>query len=201
LDLIEKLHKEILPSPALSYVIGGFLSDGSRYSNPSKPHWRYEISLKAKDKEFVEEWNKQVCRVLGRTSLYKIQNPCRSDPRYRITVVRRDLYELLTQPIDFLLELTSKYPRAFIRGFGDGDGGVTRSRPQVKIWNSNLKLLKFIQRLLLFLGIHGFIHFGHKSPNGVVYQLQIQRLEDVRKYRDLIGFTIRRKQKVLEKWN
>jgi intein-encoded DNA endonuclease-like protein len=206
------------PSEELEYVIGVKVGDGYAYRRRRtikgyNPVW---IGLKAKDKEFVEEFGRCLAKVLGRK---QIRPRFRDDVgKYVVEVRSQTLYELLRKPVD--LERLKKYIEhcerciaAFLRGFADLEGSVNK-RGYIFILNTDLRLLTYIMDLLRRLGIESTgprIHVrrgiiindperGKKyTHNKDCYRIYIRSRSSVSFYKH-VGFTIRRKQIRLESY-
>jgi intein-encoded DNA endonuclease-like protein len=95
------------PSEELAYVIGAKVGDGyvGKKSRVRKGYNDVMIGLKAKDKEFVEEFDRCLAKVLGRGEIRPRYR--RSSGRYVVEVESKTLYELLKKPVD--LEKLKKY--------------------------------------------------------------------------------------------
>jgi intein-encoded DNA endonuclease-like protein len=140
------------PSEELAYVIGVKVGDGYTYrrKHAIKYYNHVWIGLKAKDKEFVEEFGRCLAKVLGRR---QIRPRFRDDVgKYVVEAESKTLYELLKKPVD--LERLKKYIEhcdrcvaAFIRGFADSEGCVDK-RGYIFIFNADLRLLTYIMNLL-----------------------------------------------------
>lgn len=104
---------------------------------------------------------------------------------------------------------------AFLRGFFDSEGssyvmikyGVTNRK--IEICNNDLQLIKFCKKLLAELGIKTRkidiryrserILKGRKLPPFTFYRLTLrENVENFKKFRNLIGFSIKRKQDNLD---
>jgi intein-encoded DNA endonuclease-like protein len=199
-------------SEDLGYVIGVILGDG--YSG-ERSHGHI-IGLRAKDKEFVEEFGRCLGNVLGREP---IRPKFREDVgKYYVEAVSRTLYELLRRPIDLkrikkYVEHCKKCTAAFLRGLFDSEGHVSK-RGCIILYNSNYEALAYAQRLLRRFGIESTGPWLHKRKGTTIhdhktgkhykankdcYYLYI-RAESLLKFYRNIGFTIRRKQKRLEEY-
>jgi intein-encoded DNA endonuclease-like protein len=140
------------PSEELAYVIGVKVGDGYTYrrKHAIKYYNHVWIGLKAKDREFVEEFGRCLAKVLGRR---QIRPRFRDDVgKYVVEAESKTLYELLKKPVD--LERLKKYIEhcdrcvaAFIRGFADSEGCVDK-RGYIFIFNADLRLLTYIMDLL-----------------------------------------------------
>lgn len=93
--------------------------------------------------------------------------------------------------------------KAFLRGYFDAKGTVDKRRPKITVVSASKELIKGIQHLLLRLGIKSQLHeTKSKATNGKMqekkayYRLFITG-EDAAKFRDAIGFELRRKMETL----
>jgi intein-encoded DNA endonuclease-like protein len=88
------------PSEELAYVIGAKVGDGyvSKKSRVRKGYNDVMIGLEAKDKEFVEEFDRCLAKVLGRREIRPRYR--RSSGRYVVEVESKTLYELLRKPVE-----------------------------------------------------------------------------------------------------
>jgi intein-encoded DNA endonuclease-like protein len=195
------------PSKQLAYIIGVELGDG--YTEKDG-----RIGLNAKDKEFVEEFAKNLSIVLGRRPIklkFKKNIGC-----YNVRVISKTLYELLRKPVD--LKRIKKYVEhcpectaAFLRGLFDSEGHADASG-YICVDNTDYTLLVYAQKLLKRFGIEAtgpYLVVPKGTPiydrrtgkqyktNEDCYRLYI-RSKDLMKFYRCVGFTIKRKQKQLE---
>jgi intein-encoded DNA endonuclease-like protein len=201
------------PSEDLAYVIGAVCGDGYvGLKRHCKDYTLTIIHLRAKDKEFVEEFAIRIGRVLNRPPpKVKI---LRSTGRYYYTQVRsKTLYELLKKPVDLerlrkYIEHCDKCSAAFLRGFFDAEGSVTKTG-SIYAGNSDYHLLKYVQSLLgrfEILTTGPYLQHQRGSithSNGKryirrhgVYYIYVRQSCNTWFYK-YIGFTIKRKQERL----
>jgi intein-encoded DNA endonuclease-like protein len=185
------------PSEDLANVIGVCLGDGYTYEEGDG----CVIGLKAKDKEFVEEFGRRLANVLGREP---IRPKFRKDEgEYVAEVESKTLHELLKKPIDLkrikkYVEHCPKCVAAFLRGLFDSEGYVHK-RGYITLYNTNYELLVYAQKLLWkYFGIESTGPWPHKQKEDYYY-IYI-RAESLLKFYWYIGFTILRKQKRLEEY-
>jgi len=206
------------PSEELAYVIGVKVGDGYTYrrKHAIKYYNNVKIGLKARDREFVEEFARCLAKVLGRR---EIRPRFRGDVgKYVVEVESKTLYELLRKPIG--LDRLKKYVEhcercvaAFLRGFADSEGSVNK-RGYICIYNADQRLLTYIMDLLRRLGIESTgprisvqrrtvfydpragKKYAHKKNVGMIY---IRASSNINFYR-YVGFTITRKQIRLENY-
>jgi intein-encoded DNA endonuclease-like protein len=200
-----KVNKERIDE--IAYLAGVIHSDGSigRYKN------RCHIALKATDDDFILEFKRALKAVTeqcpptriekARTHIYNGKIFKNTKPVLCVGIVSKELYEILTNPEEYI----NKSPEAYIRGFADGDGTIYESLKNEKgkvyrqlhiaLYNKDLHKLEKIKRLLQQLSIQS-------SPirkwAGNVYALGIHKKSEVEKYMQKIGFSIERKKAVYE---
>jgi intein-encoded DNA endonuclease-like protein len=206
------------PSETLAYIIGAVLGDGyPKIKKRLRKGYRHTIiRFEAVDKEFVEEVARCIAVVLNRPPpKLKIRKGTR---KYFIEVESKTLWELLKKPIDLerlrkYIEHCEKCMAAFLRGFADAEGSVDKNG-YIIIYNTDLRLLTYVQELLRRFGIEST---GPRvsSPAGSLikidpitgkiyttkkdcYCIRIRSYCNVDFY-DHIGFTIQRKQERLER--
>jgi intein-encoded DNA endonuclease-like protein len=197
------------PSEDLGYVIGIRLGDGYTYESSDS----YVIGLKAKDKEFVEEFGRRLGNILGRKPI----RPWKNTGRYVVEAVSKTLYELLKKPVGLkrikpYVEHCPKCAAAFLRGLFDSEGSVSK-KGYIILYNTNYELLVYTQKLLWrYFGIESrgprpHVQKGttiynpttgkHYKTNEDCYYIFIPT-ESLPNFYRYVGFTIRRKQKRLE---
>jgi len=200
------------PSEELAYIIGVVFGDGY-VGNPRKHE--YVIFLRVKDLEFAEEFARCIAKVLGREPPKPI--PVK-DGTFVVAVYSKTLYELLKKPIN--IDRTRQYIEhcldcicAFLRGFFDSEGGIY-GNGNIRVFNTDKSLLEYIKELLKILGVKatgpklrskagtpmkdprtGETYFSRKH----CYYLYVCAESRLRFYQ-LIGFTIKRKQQLLEEY-
>jgi len=125
------------PSPELSYIIGVVHGDGIMYKERGKD---YKIGLSAKDRDFVEEFNRCISRVLGKRKPYPL-HPERGG-RWGFAAVSVFLYQFLEE-WDRCCGVINQYPAEFVRGFFDSEGGAYKNSKYIilRYYNTNKELL------------------------------------------------------------
>jgi intein-encoded DNA endonuclease-like protein len=200
------------PSEDLANVIGVVLGDGYAY----EASYGHIIGLKAKDKEFVEDFGRRLGNVLGRKAIRPRKDIA---GRYIAEVASKTLYELLRKPVDLkrirrYVEHCPKCAAAFLRGLFDSEGCVSE-KGYIVLHNTNYDLLVYAQRLLWrYFGIESTGPWPSKQKgtpmhdprtgkqyktNEDCYYIYIGA-ESLPKFYRYIGFTIRKKQKRLEEY-
>jgi intein-encoded DNA endonuclease-like protein len=196
------------PSEDLAYIIGALLGDGYTYEDGDN----YVIRLRAKDKEFVEDFGRRLANVLGREPI----RPRKDAGKYIAEAKSKTLYKLLRKPVDLkrikkYVEHCPKCTAAFLRGLFDSEGYVSKNG-YIYLYNTNYEVLVYAQRLLRRFGIESTgpwpaVQKGttmHDPRTGKQYKTKKDcyyiyiRAESLPKFYRHIGFTIPRKQKRLE---
>ena len=202
----------IKPCPELSYVIGAFLGDGNAYFEKGK--YNYRVKLKVRDREFAVEF-KTCLEKLGYHPLFYFERNATRTDRWVVEVRNKHLFFFLKKPLEELVKIAKDHPKEFIRGFFDAEGGPLISTSNglklyIHVSNTDKKLLEYIREMLKNLGISSEIKLlfkkgrkaysrgrGFVTANKDLYVLLIRNLEDVYKFYNEIGLTIKRKQEKL----
>ena len=194
----------LCPSPELSYLLGVYYGDG--YASRVRRRRGgsvYLFGLEAKDKDFVEELNRSLLKLLGRK--YPIKK--RRENRYVVRVPNKTLYEFLKsskghQPI------IENSPADFLRGFFDSEGTIHRCKVWLLgVYNTNFEILEYVADLLarhfsidthLKLSSKGGKRYPHSFESRKnCYLLVTYKRENLVKFYREIGFSIARKQRRL----
>jgi intein-encoded DNA endonuclease-like protein len=198
------------PCPELAYVIGAILSDGSLHHHG----YANEMMLSVKDADFAKEFGRSLTKILSKTKPYRIHW---SDKRGRWTVQGSSvlLYKFLNrdwQELTNWVEHCENCISAFLRAFFDGEGSV--GYRQLSIYNTDLQLLFYVKRLLDSLGIATQEPRVNTPANTILKDPHTGKVYRTRKdcyqvsmrssylvmFRKRVGFTISRKQKLLERY-
>jgi intein-encoded DNA endonuclease-like protein len=197
------------PSEDLANVIGVVLGDGYTYEG----NGNCVIRLRAKDKEFVEDFGRRLANVLGRKPI----RPRKDTGKYIAEAKSKTLHELLRKPVDLkrirrYVEHCPKCTAAFLRGLFDSEGHLNVDG-YIYLYNTNYELLVYAQKLLRERfsiestgpwpstkeGTTKYIRGKRYESNEDCYYIYI-RAESLPKFYRYIGFTIRRRQKRLEEY-
>lgn len=209
-------YNKVIERPELSYALVGWLGDGA--FEIDLKHHRYGILLRSVDYEFTAEWGRCLAISLGRKKPYK---PFWDKNHQCWTVVGRSilLCRILARAYKDLTSVRyifKKYPVEACRAFFDAEGCVVKERWRYKIVaaNYNRALLELIKELLDDLEIKSTIttqrrlktlffnkQMGkwYKYRQDHIYVLEIRRKENLIKFYNIIGFTIRRKMEILKR--
>jgi intein-encoded DNA endonuclease-like protein len=198
------------PSEDLGYVIGVVLGDGYTCEGS----YGDVIGLRAKDKEFVEDFGRRLGNVLGREPI----RPWKDTGAYVAIARSKTLHELLRKPIDLkrikeYVEHCPKCVAAFLRGLFDSEGCVSK-KGYISLYNSNYEVLVYAQRLLRRFGIESTGPRPHKRKGTTMHDPRTGKQYKANKdcyyiyiladsllnFYLYVGFTIKRKQKRPEEY-
>ena len=135
------------PTKELAYIIGVEIGDGSL--NENKKVHTYRIRLQSVDKEFVVEFGRCLAKVLNTPRHALWSGAGRRE--IHVAASSRLLYDFLRKPLGELrtfIEHCVECTAAFLRGFFDSEGCV-EGQGSLKASNSEIPILKYVQRLLL----------------------------------------------------
>jgi len=195
------------PSRELSYVIGVALSDG----NVNVHDYHREIQLSVTDKEYASEFSRCLGRVLCRDGPYKVRWSEKRG-RWRVQGSSILLHRFLNRSWFSLrkwIEHCGRCESAFLRAFYDGEGSI--SGKNLTVYNTDRELLLYIQDLLGHVDVETTgLHLNTKAGTRLVdsktgrtyirrkncYSFGV-RVRSLPRFRENIGFTIRRKQERL----
>ena len=199
-----KSHPNIVPLnivPELGYVVGVLLSDCTT---------KGEILLRVRDRDFAEEFAKALKEVTRKRYKVRIDEGYFA-VRLHGSALRYIVRSGLWRVIAYL------YPREFLQGLFDGDGGVVIGarnnifRVRVTLTNSNKEVIILVKHLLEEnFGIRCTLRLHQRRGErdkilGIEYtlkkdcwELKIRRKGDVFKFHEKVGFRIKRRQQKLE---
>ncbi|RLE75519.1 MAG: hypothetical protein DRJ56_05625, partial [Thermoprotei archaeon] len=190
--------------PELGYVIGAVMTDCARGDY---------VRLEVRDRDFAEQFAKALTRLTGRE--YDVGED--EDGYYAVKVGGSALRCIVKSGLWKAVALA--WPREFLQGLFDGDGGVgvaVGRRPEFRVVvtldNSDLELLSFARHLLGELGIECSWPPRRKDRRGEVvricgrgcvlkkdcWEVCIWRREGVERFAALINFRVGRKRGKLE---
>jgi intein-encoded DNA endonuclease-like protein len=209
LGKVNKFDKK--PTPELAYIIGAIFGDAYKYVNVnSKGHL---LRLAVSDKEFAEEFGKNLAKVLERKKSYKPFY----DENLKLWMTAGCsilLYKFLNQSLKKLkpyIEYSKNCIFSFLRALFDGEGSMSKYQRKLWLYNTNKELLIYVQYLLKkYFGIDAtgphlnkrrgkVMHFTNSIVTKTTkdcYYLYVH-VGSLLKFYRYIGFTIKRKQKRL----
>jgi intein-encoded DNA endonuclease-like protein len=182
------------PSPELSYLLGVRYSDATVTDNVFK--------LEACDKDFVEEFNRCLSKVMGRP--YKISKDKKG---WRTEIAVQSIVDFMQRPLDTHKSIIKAYPVEFLKGFFDGEGHVGEYKRGKYVYgyigakNTNFEVIQYVGKLLDRFSIHYNLYKVKECKRNCkpYLILFINREESVKRFHELIGFSIGRKAQKLEK--
>lgn len=184
-------HFDSTPTPELAYLLG------ARYSDVSVSD---RFKLESIDQDFVEEFLRCLLKVMGR--------PYKMHKKGKGTWVARGydktLINFMKEPLDHHKPIIELYPADFLRAFFDGEGHVTEIRKRygcVGATNTNLEIIEYVKNLLREkFSLHPTLGVNNRNNEKwkVRYVVRLYRMDDIRRFNDLIGFSIERKKKRLK---
>ena len=151
---IEKLSKR-----EMGYLKGLFIGDGYKYHDKKNRKYYVEFYLNSiNDKEII----RFLILILKKAGLnihyYK-------DKRFnciRLRIVNKEFFELFDKNVKNL-RLNKEGIIGFISGIIDAEGYVNKEKNFIEVVNTNLELIKFLNKELKFLGINSSIGKKFKS--------------------------------------
>lgn len=185
-----KLTKE------LAYILGVMLGDGY--------FARYQIRLDVIDKEFrdyfaqvSEKWSHK------KPSLREFQNNksyffgcilCSKSAHAFLRYLKNNKKILLN---NILNSNSEEIKTSLIKGFSDSEGSIVKDHRLIRIYNTDKELLENIKQLLINLGFDdNKMHIRLSTDK--TYELGIKSHKNIKLFYQKIGFTIKRKQVILE---
>ena len=168
---------------ALGYIIG----DGNLSKN--------SVRIRDARIQVLEEYKKMMQNLFDfEGSITKVKDKnC-----HQLAINSIDVRELFEKTKMNLFELISRSPKevvkAFIKGFTDAEGYVSKTRPRIQIAQKNEQTLRFIQMLLLRFGIRAPIKEAKRASVIMIDS------KEVTKFAEEIGITAEDKCALLKKW-
>jgi len=203
---------KLIKGAELAYVIGGWLGDGT-LALDKENHKQY-IILSVKDFDFAAEWGRCLAIVSGRSKPY-MPYLDEANGRWKVRASNALLYAILKDarknPLTTIPYLEQNPDKA-LQGLFDAEGNVDELFYRIRLFNTNIKLIRLAEILLRKIGISSRI-YACRQPSVIsdprsrkvytrkyrtLYHLVISRRENIVKFARRIGFRIRRKQEALE---
>jgi intein/homing endonuclease len=169
----------------MSQVFGYFIGDGNLDSN--------SVRFRDERKEVLERYKAILEKEFGLdTKITKVKgkncHELKMNSRAAVALFRKsNIWEVVSGS-------PKPHVAAFIRGFVDAEGYVSKTRSRIQVVQKKEQTLQYIQMLLLRFGIFSTIR---RTSNAHV--LLMDGKEAV-KYAKLIGMTAKDKGRLLEKW-
>ena len=192
-----------------AYILGVLAGDGYFSYGSMRRKYPGTIGLSATDKEFVDEFASCLEQVYGLKSsrFTKGKKAHNRKPSYVAEIYSVEVAkDMFSYGVNFgskswmvpeaIKRAQLEIKRSYLRGFFDSEGTVyfreNRDR-YVAAFSTNLEGLKKIGKLLAGIEIESKI-----SQEAWYYKIKISKRENLRKFAELVGFTIKRKMRKLE---
>lgn len=202
-NYIDEDYFEIIDTEDKAYWLGFIQADGCIYRQETT--YRFQINLSRKDKDQLERFNKTI------NSTYKITD--KKVGKYEVSMLKINskpfCERLMKHGIvprkslnDFLPDLPNELLRHFVRGFFDGDGGISLKgkKARVSFVGSKEFLTKFKQVLITNAGVQFSPKSIQKNCKSKAYQMNLDVRKDIAKlydymYKEAVVYMPRKKEK------
>lgn len=208
-----KIRKHRLPEDLkldknLAYILGVLCGDG--YMDYNNKRMTYYIGLDVVDKDFFEEFKKTLYNFfkIKPTDEFKKSKNEKWKDQFITRLCSRAVCDYINNIGDFkrdrwrvpdMLKNSDKSVKgAFLRGYFDSEGNVDKGSRRVSAPSINLKGIKEIQFLLNDFGIRSKIELKERTGYLDIYVLKIQDRKSIELFSEYIGFSIKRKQRLLD---
>jgi len=193
----------------LAYILGVLAGDGYMHYNINQQS--YYAGLSATDKEFVEKFRKVLFNFfkINPTNEFKKSKKLNYRDQYISRMCSKEACDFINSFGSFgkycwkvpevIIGANNQIKSAFIKGFFDSEGEIDKKSRRVGATSVNLEGLKQVGGLLGSLGIRYSIT-SEKTPlpnRRLKSRLRIQDRKSVELFNKHIGFTITRKQLLL----
>ena len=199
-----------------SYLVGLIIGDGCFYKVMEKGSYnRGRICFGSKDKELAEKFSIIASIVLDKKKPYHYRW-AETSKVYFSEFCSKQFVEFLLQPFEKVEKVIEPYISDFLKGIFDAEGSISiryqnnRVYPRIFLTNANIKLINYIKTKLKEMDINSTIQlntpegkekkiFNKKTKtNKDVYNLCIENIEGVRKFAEIINFSIEHKKRKLD---
>lgn len=191
------------PSPALSYVIGCYLSDGCLSEYRGQCQFILVTTDKPYAESFVAAWT-----LLGRKPYVRhVERPTASKssislgfldqavslkPSWRVVVGCKDFHDWVsTHSTDELLDLALARPWRFLCGLYEGDGsvfwkrgrkGIAQRLALTVLFNTDLVVIGRVRSWLEANGYHPCVYTKGKGRKQPIAEIRLGRQDEVRSF-------------------
>jgi len=196
-----KLRRKILPfckdnSRAIAYILGVLHGDG--YIN------KYTMKLKVKDFDFAKTFAKEVLSWTGRLPSIRTDK----NGLYIVNLHSIEACSILSSMNSNFINCMGEEERCcFLRGIFDSEGSVAKMGQTIYFYNSDYETIELVSALLTGMKIRNKI-IARKNNIGVIngksftrrpsYVIAIRDYRSKNTFKNMVGFSIRRKQERLE---
>ncbi len=174
-------------TPELAQIYGYFIGDGNLEKS----------SIRFKDQRIgvLEHYAYLADYVFGvESSIKPVKGKNCSTLNINSVVVKRLFSKLKENHLEMISRSPKQQIAAFIRGFADAEGHVSKTRPRITIAQKDVQELNYIRMLLLRFGINTNIR---KSKNCSILLIDGR---EVIKFTKEINLTAEDKRTLLERW-
>jgi len=206
--------KDIKLTPEMSYVLGVLKGDGWLNFDG---HSHYRTGLETKDLDFAKKFSNKLLKITGRKPLWvtikrnfskSTLAGLKAGYKYDGFSVRLNFKEwfekfsrMKTETENLILNSAKDTKIEFLRGMFDSEGyfGYFKGRKKeprrnLILVNKDLKLLRLVNKLLKENNINS--HFYDRPKTGIP-TIQVNDKNSLINFKNLIGFSIKRKQRNL----
>ena len=174
--VVRKLNITKDDSPALAYILGVLVGDGTVHKN--------RIQLKVKSKVFVEAFSRALSEIGLKPKVYLIKD--RGDIYYSCRAHSIEFVEWFKSlSLDSIRAIATKYPLDFIRGFYESEGCIYKDK-YVGMTNTDGTILSLVKSLLENLGFHPKLYLKDKKRGKPCYDLRVYGKREIQMFIELI---------------
>jgi len=189
---IQLQHKKLTSN--LGYILGAIKGDGC-----VRP---YTVNFAVTDKDFALAYKKAVEEQFGIERKIRKILPSKEGHKlqYKIKIGYYDICKFIKDfDLNKILKASKPIKYAFLRGIYDAEGSVGIYKKKIKgitFVNTDNPLIDIVSKILINLDInHKIYSYIPKDKTKKPYKvISLQRKESLIKFRDNIGFSIKRKQ-------
>lgn len=174
----------------LAQVLGYFLGDGGFEQH----------SLRFRDErlEVLEVYDslfKKLFNLSG--TITKVNGKNCYNLSINSVVIKGLFIKLIKQLFVYISRSPNEHIKSFIKGFMDAEGFISKKRPTITIGQKNEKILRYLQLLLLRLGIRSRLDKSSKEKTFYILQLDGQYFL---KFAEEIGVSASDKLELMNRW-
>jgi intein-encoded DNA endonuclease-like protein len=191
-------------TPELAYILGVIKGDGclckSRRHSLRGACFDYVLVLGVTDREFAEYFAKQVTKWSGFTLYMYVRRQLGKGPKdiFCVRLRSKDVYKFLNDFDLNKLKIASDEAKSqFLKGFYDSEGSVNTRSKMIHVGVVDKETILLVRSLLSSLGITFGGLLEKKLQKLTFYYFIIASTQSLLLFRNLIGFSIERKQESL----
>lgn len=203
------IPKSLKLNEDLAYILGVLAGDG--YMDYNDKRRTHSIGLSAIDKEFVEKFRETLFNFFKIRSSQEFRKSRREkwNDQYVTRLCSKEACDFINSigqfkkgnwlVPDMIKNADTEIKSAFIKGFFDSEGEIDKQIGRVGATSINLEGLEEIKKILESMGIRNTI-IKRKDIRPNTHQKYVLRIHDkqsIALFNQFIGFTIQRKQDIL----